>query len=200
MANTKDKEFRRQIFHIVFGCVLIFLIIKNILNVKLLFFILIIGLICSLISLRRKIPGVYWFLKNFDRSKDIKSFPGKGAFFYILGILLALKFFNQDAALASISIMVFGDSISHLVGSSIKKTKYKLGDNKNIEGVIIGMIVGGILTSFFVTPLYAFIASVIAMTFEGFGLKFNNYIIDDNLFIPIIAGIIITLLKMQVFI
>lgn len=196
MINAEGKEFRRQIFHIVFGCILIFLIIINALDVKLLFLILALGFIASLISLKIKIPVIGWFLKNFDRNKDTRTFPGKGAFFYIFGILLALWLFDKDIALASIAIMVFGDSISHLVGTAIKKSRFrKIGNNKNVEGVIVGMIIGGFCSSFFVSIYYAFSASIIAMLVEGFGLKMGEYNIDDNLFIPLISGVIITLLR-----
>ena len=104
-------EVKRAIFHVAIGIAIILASMKTRI-VWFLFFLLVAGLIISLLSLKYKIPLINWFLKNFEKPDYIRTFPGKGVLFFIAGCLLALKLFPNDIAFASIAIVSLGDPIS----------------------------------------------------------------------------------------
>lgn len=193
-------ELRRAAFHIILGLGIIFLSIFFQARILwILFAILIIGMAISIISLKIKIPFIYQMILLFEKPEYIKLFPGKGILFFIAGSLLALKLFSQqfNIALAAISILTFGDSVSHLVGLSVGKVRHKwpFSEFKNIEGTAAGILAAFIAASFFVRPLHALIASIIAIFAEALTLKMGGDNVDDNLIIPLVAGTVIYLMK-----
>jgi len=186
-------ELRREAFHIFLGTIimlLVFLFKEN--AVWLLFFALIIGMTLSLLSLKFKLPLVHFMLLHFERPRYLRKFPGKGMLFFVAGCLLVLKLFshNLNIVLASIVILTLGDSISHLVGLKVEKKIAK----RNIGGTIAGMLAAFIGASFFVKPLFAFIAAFIAMLSENISLRVGLEEVDDNVIVPLVAGTMIFLL------
>lgn len=194
MVSAKKKEARRQFFHILFGVGLVSLILNNIIGAREIFFLGLLSWVLSLLSLEFKVPVVEFFLRNMERSEDIKVFPGKGFIFFLSGIFLALKLFDKNIALAAIIIMVLGDSVSNLTGRVIRKSFYKI-QGKNIEGLLIGFLAGGIGASFFVSPFFGFTAAFFGMMIEGYGIKIGERKIDDNFFIPLVSGSVLYLLE-----
>lgn len=188
-------EIRRQAFHICLGLAIIILLKIGILNSLILFIILIIGGIIAVLSKKFRIPVIYSFLKIFERKHALKTFPGKGTISFLIGCLLVLQLFEKDIALASIMILTFGDSVSHLFGWHVGRKKHPLNCLKSIEGNIAGGITGFLGAMFFINPLPALLASFGAMTAEAVELKMNNKIIDDNIIIPLVAGTIIYLMR-----
>lgn len=189
-------ETKRQIFHICTGVALILLIHFNILNPLKIFIILVAGIILSLLSKKIKIPVAYWFLKKFEREPELREFPGKGIIYFFVGVLLVLKLFPEDIALASIAILAFGDSISHLVGKRIGKIKHPLSDVKLIEGTLVGTLCAFIGALFFVPVLEALLASIGAMTAEVVEFEMNKKPIDDNFIVPLVAGTIMLVVRL----
>jgi len=189
-------EVRRQAFHICLGLAIIILLINNILNSLILFIILIAGILISILSRKFKIPVIYSFLKLFERKDILKTFPGKGTISFLMGCLLVLQLFEKNIALASIIILTFGDSVSHLFGWHFGRKKHPLNCLKSIEGNIAGAITGFLGAMLFVSPLTALLASFGAMTAEAVELRMNNRIIDDNIIVPLIAGTIIHLMRL----
>jgi len=188
-------EVRRQAFHICLGLAIIILLVNNILNSLILFIILIAGILISILSRKFKIPVIYSFLKLFERKDILKTFPGKGVISFLIGCLLVLQLFGRDIALASIMILTFGDSVSHLFGWHFGRKKHPLNCLKSIEGNIAGAFTGFLGAMLFVSPLTAFLASFGAMTAEAIELRMNNKIIDDNIIVPLVAGTIIHLMR-----
>lgn len=199
-----DKlEIKRQTFHLLVGLFVIFLLVKGILIPTTLFIILLISGTLSFMSLKFKIPVINWFLKHFEREKALKTFPGKGFIFFLAGVLLVIKLFERDVALASVMVLSAGDSVSHIVGRHIGRIKHPLNGLKSIEGTVSGIIAGfiGILLliwlipGFSVTALQAFFASVVAITLEAIELKMGGGSVDDNFIVPLIAGTTIYLMQ-----
>lgn len=180
-------ELRREILHIAMGLVIIWLAYNYAHVERLLFCILVAGVIISFLSLYTKVPFFWQMLKIFERPQYMGKFPGKGVIFYLAGCLLALKLFSLNIASASIMILAFGDSFSHLLGKLIKNNE------KEIESAIVGMITATIAAHFFVGWILAFIGASIAMAAEFIEIRFGQDNVDDNLFVPIIAGTIIYL-------
>lgn len=189
----KKQELVRQIMHILFGLLIVILFSADLINAWILFYILIASIILSFLSIKLDVPVISWFLKNFERQNT--RLPGEGFVFFLAGSLLAIKLFSQDIALASILILSFGDGISHLIGEGIGKRKILFNKSKNIEGLVFGVIAGTIAALFFVSFLEAFVASLAAMLVEAVEIKIRENHIDDNLFVPLVAGTAILLLR-----
>ena len=153
MENINSLELKRKIAHILFGIIGLLLLTYNIFNSLILFIFLIIGIFASLLSMRFKIPVISFFLDNFERTKDKIELPGRGIIFAFAGAILALQLFEKNIALASITILIFADPISHLFGKYFGKTKSLLDNKKNIEGHITGALIRSIFgEKIFETP------------------------------------------------
>ena len=194
----KKQELRRQFFHLTLGLIIIFLITKGILSSLSIFLITVSGLILSYIQKQIKLPLITQILNIFGRVEENQAFPGKGAFYFFLGVLLTLQLFPLDIALASIMILTLGDSLSHIVGAAIGQTNnpLKTGSKKLIEGSIFGATTAFVGALLFIPIHEAFIASILAMTAELAELKFGNNILNDNILVPLTAGTSIVLLRM----
>ena len=182
-------ELKRQIFHIVLGILLVYLLYIEALNLLLMFALLLIGFVLSLASKKYNLIFVNWFLRNFDRKGE--SLPGYGALTYFLGSTIAVGLFRKEVAMASILVLAFGDSFSHL--GRFGKVKNPFSNAKFLEGTVLGIIAGTLGASLFVSWQSAFFGSLIAMSAEGLELAIFKKKIDDNLLIPIVAGLTMTL-------
>ena len=174
--------------HILIGIIGLFLILYNIITPLAILIILLLGILISLLSLKFKIPVISFFLDNFERKNDKTILPGRAVIFGVTGALLALQLFERDIALASITILIFADPISHLVGKVFGKTKSPLNQSKNIEGHIAGALISSILAMFFVHPILAIAGALISMLFESLIIEIQKIQLDDNLIIPLAAG------------
>ena len=196
--NVIDKfELKRQIFHLLLGIATIILLSYNIINAWIIFIILLAGIIVSLLSKNFKIPVVYWLLNQFEREAEFKKFPGKGSMFFCAGVLLTIMLFPQDIAFASIIILALGDSVSHLFGMYVGRTKGIFGSKtKTIEDSIAGIFVAFLGALFFVIWYEALLAAVVAMIAEAVELDMNKHRVDDNIIVPLAAGTSLYVLRM----
>ncbi|MFH1182205.1 MAG: diacylglycerol/polyprenol kinase family protein [Candidatus Woesearchaeota archaeon] len=189
--EDNSLELRRQTFHMGLGMLFVLLISLGF-DWRFFLALIIVGAILSYVSARRKIPVIAWFLEKFERKN---SWPGKGALFFAIGTFLALVLFPRDIALASILILTFGDSLAHLFGRFFGKVKHPLNTYKMIEGTIIGFLAGGIAAAVFVPWQQAMAASAVAMFVEGIDLRFRRNAVDDNIVVPLVAGVVIWLFR-----
>lgn len=196
-----NKEFGRQILHIFTGLSIVTLLYFKIISNLTLFLIIIIGFLLSFISKHINLPIISFFLKNFERDNLKSTFPGKGMIFFFIGSLLVIKLFPKDIALASIMILTFGDSVSHVVGGKFGQLSniFHKNSKKLFEGTLAGFIAGFLAALPFISTLEAFIASFFAMVLEVVKIDFNETTLDDNLVIPLVAGTIIFLLRLYIF-
>jgi len=182
------QELGRKILHIMIGIAALLLIVFNLVSSFIIFIIFIICIILSLLSLKFKLPIVNFFLENFERSEDKNRLPGRGYLFAVAGSLLALQLFERNIALASITILIFADPTSCLVGKLFGRTKSFIDNKKNIEGHIAGFLVSSLFALFFVSPALAIAGSLVAMLFESIIIEIQKIRLDDNLIIPLAAG------------
>lgn len=201
MEKTR-LELKRQIFHILVGILmLLFMVFFQRRTVLItLLSVLLAGILLSMMSVKKRIPAISFLLEKMGRDFD-KKFPGKGFLFFIAGCLLTFKIFPQDIALASIAILVFGDSVSTLVGSLKNPLGKKYGIEpfskyKAVYGTIIGILVSFPIACIFISPLYAAAAAAAGMLAEAVSLKLGEQEADDNLIIPLAAGTACYLLRM----
>lgn len=189
-------EFKRQLFHVLFGLVLVVLLWYGILTAHILLGLAVIGIILSFFAKHKHIPGIHWFLQHCERAEDMKTFPGRGVIHYVLGCLLVLVFFEKNTAFASMMILALGDSVSHLVGRYYGKIKHPLNDKKLVEGWLAGILAGFAGALFFVDAGKAFFAAFIAMTAETIEWRVDRRVLDDNLFIPVIAAVVMAFIQL----
>jgi len=194
--EIKKLELNRRLFHMGFGLLIVLLFYFDILTSLILLTVITTSLILSVLSRKYKIPIIYWGLKTFERKENLKKFPGRGVIYYLAGTLFVIVFFQKDIALASIMILALGDSFSHLVGRYYGTIRHPFSNKKFLEGAIAGIIFGFGGAVIFVKPLEAFLASLIAMVVEGFELKLGMERVDDNIVIPVVAAIVIWLLRL----
>jgi len=192
MEKSVSLEIKRQAVHIAVGIAAAFLVAKGVVDWKFFLPVLLAGTALSFVSVKKRLPVVSWFLEHFERRE---SFPGKGALFLVAGMLLAVLLFERSIALASIMIVTFGDSISHVSGKLFGKIRHPLNKYKLVEGSILGSAAAAIGAAFFVQWQEAVPAAAIAMIVESFELKFRGMAVDDNLLIPLVAGLVISVIR-----
>ncbi|NOR85729.1 phosphatase PAP2 family protein [archaeon] len=196
--KSNQFELKRQLFHMATGVIVagsIYFLEKKI--VLILFSsIIIIGLILSHVSKTRKIPIIDWILDKFEREKDSKKFPGKGAFFFMLGSLISILLYGSNIAFVAVLILAVGDAATTMGGKIFGRTKHIHSKRKTLEGSIVGMSATFIVLLFLITlnPLNAFIVSVAFGVVESIIYRINDYEIDDNFVIPIVCGFILCIL------
>ena len=198
----KNLEFRRQSFHFFLGILIVFFHYKNILSLKIIGGLIIFGCLLSALIKFKKIPILLKILKLFDRPRD-KIFPGRGAIYLLMGVFFSLLFFPKKIAYASILIMSVGDSLNHVFDYQFfHKVKNKKllkfltlpwNNKKNWIGVFIGIMTGFLAAQFFVPLCAAFLASFAAIFLETFNFKIGKFYLDDNLVVPIVAGVILSI-------
>ncbi|MCC7197102.1 phosphatase PAP2 family protein [Candidatus Peregrinibacteria bacterium] len=193
--HVKDKlELRRQIAHFVMGITIVLLLKYGILNIPIITAVIVVGGLISIISRFIKVPLVYPILRFFERPKEMKLFPGKGAFFFALGTLVVLHLYEINIAMASIVIMAVGDSITTIIGTYFGRLKNPLNPEKHLEGTVLAIFASTIAAFYIVDFHQAFLASTIGMAFESITSRKIDRIIDDNLLIPLVAGAVMTVL------
>lgn len=191
----KSLEIRRQLFHLFLGAGIVLLYYFNLIDPLMVFVAVVLGGFICLLCKRIKVPIFDFFLRNFEREEQRKIFPGRGTLFFFVGVLLVMKLFEKDIALAAIMVLALGDSVSHLVGESLGKTKnvFNGKSKKLLEGTIAGVL-GGFLGAIFFVPFpEAFLGSLGAMIAEVLEFEMNGKSIDDNLIVPLVAGTVMFL-------
>lgn len=187
----KELEFRRQSFHFVAGFLAVFTHWAGFLRLRWIALALLVGLVISFVSQHRKLPFVAQFLEWFDRPRD-RDFPGRGAFFFLLGVFLTFLIFGEEhirIAYAAILILSVGDSLNHLFTSRVPgHLCFPWNRRKNCWGVTIGIATGTLAAQFFVPLVPAFLASTLAIVGETIPIRIGKWYVDDNIFVPLVAG------------
>jgi diacylglycerol kinase (CTP) len=131
------------------------------------------------------------FMRESERD-SISGFP-----FYALGVGLALAFYEEKVAILAVLFLIFADPISSFVG--IKFGKTKILPNKSLEGSLAGFFVCFLATAFYTSLsgeitikilLFSILCGIVGTLSEFLSQK-----IDDNLTIPLISGLGISVLN-----
>ncbi|MBI2661902.1 hypothetical protein HYX11_00390 [Candidatus Woesearchaeota archaeon] len=191
------RELFRQILHLMIGLLTAITYYLDIISSLTVFLMIIVGILSSILVKRIRLPFFSLFLDNFEREDLIEKFPGRGMIFFFIGVLLVMKLFEKDIALASIMILSLGDSISHIIGERFGQIKniFNGKSKKLFEGTLAGTLVGFLGASLFVPWTHALIASFVAMTAEVIEIDLNHNSVDDNLTVPLVAGTVLYILS-----
>jgi len=186
----KRFEIGRQIIHIVLGLIIVALLYFNLINKWSILGISIIIAVLFFVRLKRKLPVIDEIVEPFERKRKKHHYEGPLAYF--LGIFAVLAIFEKNIALASIMIMVLGDSASTIFGRLFGTLRIPWS-KKTVLGSLAGMVFGYLGAWLFVPLQYAIIASFAAMIVESFDKEFID--INDNIMMPVAAGAVIAILK-----
>jgi len=143
------------------------------------------------IELKEKIPVISWFWK-FRRRKE-RAQLGSDVFF-LIGAIIALAVFDTRVAIAAILMTTFGDMVSSLVNLVGRLKVYK---GKTLEGVVGQFAVDLLIGFFFVRSAWIGLfpsgevlwLPVVIMAFTATAVETFIRKIDDNLLIPVFAGL-----------
>jgi len=182
------KEMKRQFLHLVIGLSMSLLIYFHYAPAYIPGIIAIIGFGLSVWHDKRGIPILGYFLKEVDRNDFL---PGYGAISLMGGIFIAFMFFPVDFAfIAAITLSIvdsFATAFGLFLGEEGKKSVWA-----STTGGIINI---AFFTSFFtyIPVTYAVVGTFAGAAAELFYKKW--YFIDDNLIIPIVAGLVLIAVK-----
>jgi len=121
------------------------------------------------------------------RKHEINDFTG--ATYLLTSAIVCVSFFPKDIAFAAMSFLSIGDTVAALVGINFGKRKF-VGSEKTLEGTL-ACFVSTFLFGLFVFkdyPIIAFLGAISVCISEVLNIK-----IDDNVKIPIISGIVMSL-------
>ena len=190
-------EFKRKMFHYILGTVIAYAVYflyptyKNLLLAPLIIAIVIMWIIPCIPAERRWISN--HLLYHFEREKDKKEFPFKGAIYFGLGIIPPIVLLPPDAfgaprlACAVIAILAGGDAFSTLVGKFYGR--FRIG-HKSIEGFFAFIIFSYMMAT---VTRFADLKTALALSVAGAIIEFITTI-DDNLAIPWGLTIVILLI------
>lgn len=190
----EEMEYRRQAMHLTVGVTIVLLLYFGILHTWLLAFLIPVSYAIISLLKQRKLPFLERILLVFERQHHFEKFPGRGSLCFLIGSFFASLFYSQPVALASILILAFGDSITNIAGGYFGRLPLFYNPKKNIEGPAAGALIAALAASIFVPLPYALVASIIAMFVETLPLRVGPWEIDDNITIPVVAGLVLTLL------
>ncbi|MFQ5801103.1 MAG: diacylglycerol/polyprenol kinase family protein [Candidatus Hydrothermarchaeales archaeon] len=131
-------------------------------------------------------------INDAERERD-KGFPGRGALRFLTGALLALLVFRHspDIVAAGIIVLALGDSASTLGGIAFGRHKILYNKEKSLEGSLTGLL-AAIFGLMLLTPFS--LAAVATASLAGVIVESLPLGVDDNLTVPLAAGIAIRML------
>ncbi len=109
--------------------------------------------------------------------------------YFAVGILMALLLFPAPINAVAIAIFTLGDSAASIFGGTLSKKPLPFNKGKTLEGSLAGFFFAFLAGSVFVSPVYALIGAVVAMTIEFLPLPVN-----DNILIPVGTGLALALI------
>ncbi|MBM4240265.1 MAG: phosphatidate cytidylyltransferase [Euryarchaeota archaeon] len=179
------KEILRQIIH-ASG---IFIIFLEIFFDPVILILICLGIIiCGVIIFRLdKSQHIFLFstiLRGLRRNSN-----EKGYIYFFIGVTIALVLFsfNLSIANASILLLALGDSASTVFGKKYGKTPLPFIKDKTLEGSLAFFIIGFAATTTQLPIWPSFLGALFGAIAEAYSP------IDDNLLIPVISGIIMSL-------
>jgi dolichol kinase len=111
--------------------------------------------------------------------------------FFAIGIMLALVLFPSPFNYTSVVILTFGDGFATIFGKKMGRTVIPFNKGKRLEGSVLGFTCAFFGALVFVSPLKALIGAIVGMVVEILPLPIN-----DNLMIPLVSGLFLTLTPM----
>jgi dolichol kinase len=121
--------------------------------------------------------------------RDYEEVDLSAATYFIISSFFAVLLFEKYIAIAAITYNSIGDFFSAMIGKKFGNTKY-MGGKKSLEGSFACFISCFLVGLLILNPFLAMSGALAATFAEGYLIKVN-----DNLSIPIISGIVLTLVS-----
>jgi HAD superfamily phosphoserine phosphatase-like hydrolase len=161
------------------------------LTITLLFFTVLVYIVSELARVEKKNMPVISSI-TLNAATDYERFEfALTPVFLALGIILSLLFFSTPINFAVIAVISLGDSAASIFGRLFGKNSIPYNKGKNIEGSLAGFVFAFLGASYFMNPFPALVAAATGMFVETLPLPVN-----DNLSIPLITGIVLTVLEL----
>lgn len=150
--------------------------------------------------LRKKMPGmnkvVLKFMGPLMRRSEREGMSGLP--FYALGCSISLFFFQRDIALMSCMFLIYADPISSFFG--VLYGKDKLLPNKSLQGAVAGFFTCYLICLFYLVNTatigtHLLIFAIVSGLIGALSELISAFNIDDNLTIPVLSGLGMTLLN-----
>jgi diacylglycerol kinase (CTP) len=202
LHKRSDLHILRKLWHISTGSLGLFVFIRSSEPQKF-WAILILGIAIAgflMDFIRNRIPLVNSFvikmmgpLMRRSEKEGVSGLP-----FYALGVSLSLFFFSRDIAIVSSMFLVFSDPLSSFFG--VLYGKDKIMPNKSLQGAVAGFFTCYLITLFYAmntTTLgtHLLVFSIVAGVIGAASELVSAFNIDDNLTIPVLSGLGMTLLN-----
>ena len=118
--------------------------------------------------------------------------------FYALGVSLALFFYGRDIEILSVMFLVFSDPLSSFFG--VLYGKDKIMPNKSLQGAVAGFFTCYLITLFYTMNHvtlgnHILIFAVVAGMIGALSELVSAFNVDDNLTIPVLSGLGMTVLN-----
>lgn len=118
--------------------------------------------------------------------------------FYALGCALSLYAYHEKLAILSIMFLIFSDPISSFFG--VLYGKDKILPNKSLQGAVAGFFTCYLITLFYLmntatVGVHILVFAIVAGLIGALSELVSAFNIDDNLTIPVLSGLGMTLLN-----
>jgi dolichol kinase len=147
-------------------------------------------------TLRRHRPGFHAFIDRWLgrvlRKAEARTLTG--ATCVTLGALLAIVLFSKPIAITVMLFLSISDALASLVGLRFGKVRF-LG--KTLAGSSAFLVSAGAIALFMLpeAPLVALVGALVGTVVEALPLRIKHYKLDDNLTIPLAAGVAMSALE-----
>lgn len=202
LHKRSDLHILRKVWHISTGSLGLFVFVNSAQSQRF-WAILILGIALAgfmMDFIRNRIPAINNIvikmmgpLMRRSEKEGVSGLP-----FYALGVSLSLFFFSRDIAIVSSMFLVFSDPLSSFFG--VLYGKDKIMPNKSLQGAVAGFFTCYLITLFYAmntTTLgtHLLVFSIVAGVIGAASELVSAFNIDDNLTIPVLSGLGMTLLN-----
>ncbi len=134
--------------------------------------------------LRLQVGLEWWIYDKLTREYEADQFAGYG--YYMVSMTFAVLVFPEPLALAGMLMLAIGDPLSGLVSdNTLKRVKHP----KTLATMLVVSTLLA-LPFFLEAPQVAVAAAIGATIADGIKVQLGDFILDDNLTIPIYAGVL----------
>ncbi|WP_127716638.1 diacylglycerol/polyprenol kinase family protein [Halobacteriovorax sp. HLS] len=200
-ALRSDLHIVRKIWHMGTGCIGLFAYSHFDLSAKTMSWgLLTLAIVAILVEITRlKVSAVnrvvLKLMKPFLRDSEKNSMSGFP--FYALGVALSFLLFDEKIAVLSSLFLIFADPICSFFG--VLYGKDKIFGNKSMQGAMAGFIICYAITflygGYYYQPGLELLVFSIIVGLVGAVSELCSVFIDDNLSIPVVSGLGITLVN-----
>ncbi|MFQ5492727.1 MAG: phosphatidate cytidylyltransferase [Candidatus Dojkabacteria bacterium] len=192
-VKTSRNDILRKAVHISFGTIIAISYWNTLVPLWSYLALLVAGLTLSLfIKTGGHVPIIELILHETDKDDYL---PAHGVVFFYLGfisvaVLASLLELDKVFVVVPVLITAYADPATYLVGRFLGRIWLPFKSDKNLEGVLGGMVIA-ILTAVSFIPLQAALpVGVISMITEIPNVRIGDIEIDDNLIVTITAFIV----------